>query len=73
MDGNAKIEVWDLDPKKLPVQGSFPLEPIVVYVGHQKVTSGKGDGIRFWVHIQLAKKAMFELSILSYEQFEEVD
>ena len=21
MDGNAKMEIWDLDPKKLPVQG----------------------------------------------------
>jgi hypothetical protein len=33
----------------------FPLEPLCVLLGNNKVTSTKGDRLRFWVHKQLAQ------------------
>ena len=35
----------------------FPLEPICIFLGKNKLTSDKGDRLRFWAHKQVAKKA----------------
>ncbi len=50
----------------------FPLEPIAVFVGQEKMALDPGDSIRFWAHCILAEQTMFKLGILSPEAFQEV-
>ncbi len=47
----------------------FPLEPIGLFVGGQKMTSETGEHIRFWAHLQLARKYYSNHKLLSFEQF----
>ena len=59
------------DPQDGPTK-RFPLEPVCIYLGKNKLTSDKGDRIRFWAHRQLAKECFYE-SKLMFEEFELVD
>jgi hypothetical protein len=51
----------------------FPLEPVGLFVGRQKMTSDTGDHIRFWAHHRLAQDYYWDRNILSNEQFDQVD
>jgi len=57
----------------------FPLEPICMYVGDEKMTTDTGQLIRFTAHHQLARHFLTTPTkkggeaILSIEQFDEVD
>ncbi len=51
----------------------FPLEPICVILGNNKVTSDKGERVRFWVHWQIERACFHELGILNGHQFDLVD
>jgi hypothetical protein len=51
----------------------FPLEPIGLLVGSQKMASEKGDHIRFWAHLQLARQYYHNHKLLSLKQFDLVD
>ena len=53
-DSMAKHEIWEL-PEELPRQRSFPLEPVTVWIGEDKLSSDAADSLRFWVHKQLAE------------------
>ena len=45
----------------------FPLEPVGIFVGNQKMTSDSGDHIRFWAHRRLACIYFHEHKILNTE------
>jgi hypothetical protein len=51
----------------------FPLEPIGIFVGGEKITSETGGQIRFWAHHQLAREYYRDQNILSPLQFDLVD
>jgi hypothetical protein len=51
----------------------FPLEPIGIFVGGQKMTSKTGNHIRFWAHRCLAQDYYQNHKILSTKQFDQVD
>jgi hypothetical protein len=51
----------------------FPLEPIGLFVGGQKMMSETGDHIRFWAHCWLAWEYYRGHKILSPDQFDQVD
>lgn len=73
MDFAAKNEIWKLDVDKLPYQEPFPLEPICMFVGREKMTSDTGEYLRFHAHRKLAKEFFYDYEVLWAEQFEEVD
>ncbi len=51
----------------------FPLEPVGLFVGGQKMMSDTGNHIRFWAHHRLARDYYWDHNILSNEQFDQVD
>ncbi len=51
----------------------FPLKPIGLFVGGQKMTSETGDHIHFWAHLQLARQYYRNHKLLSLKQFDLVD
>ena len=53
MDDHAKKVIWGLEGLHLPSQEIFPLEPVAIFVGNEKMTSNTGDSLRLWVHQQL--------------------
>jgi hypothetical protein len=71
-DGIAKNEIWGFSGKEMPKQRCFPLEPISVWVGKDKMTSDTSKALRFWVHKQLAEQTFCSLGILTPTQFREV-
>jgi hypothetical protein len=73
MDYHAKKAIWDTghDPNA-PTQ-SFPLEPLGVFLGRNKLTSDKGEKLCFWVQAQLAQEQFYEADILYGLQFDSVD
>lgn len=48
MDASAKGQLWGLEGDVLPPQDVFPLEPLAVFVGKEKLTSGSEELLRFW-------------------------
>jgi hypothetical protein len=63
-DGMSKDEVWRL-------AGVFPLEPLAIYIGKDKLTTDMAGELRFWVHKQL-KKVFYQLGLISPRQFHQV-
>ena len=51
----------------------FPLEPVCVLLGRNKVTSDKGEQIWFWVQWQMAMARFHKARILLSDQFDQVD
>jgi hypothetical protein len=43
-----------------------------MFLGRNKLTSDKGDRLRFWVHKQVAKESFYESKII-FKEFELVD
>jgi hypothetical protein len=74
MDSLAKQVIWLLMGEELPTQEALPLEPVAVFVGGEKMTSGSEDNLRFWCHRALAKESFAhrKVKVLNGEQFEEV-
>ena len=72
-DAKAKSEIRSTDPMGPPKQKPFPLEPISIFVGQDKVTSDTGAGIRFWAHRQLARAFFASRKIMFQDTFDEVD
>ena len=50
----------------------FPLEPVGIFMGNQKMTSDTGDHIQFWAHRRLARTYFHDHKILGTEQFDQV-
>lgn len=74
MDIEAKNVIWGLEGEELPPMEVFPLEPIAVFVGKEKMTSGSEEELRFWCERVVAKAALAheKVQVLDGEQFEEV-
>ena len=72
MDGAAKSVIWGMEGTNLPTQEVFPLEPVSVFVGKEKMTSDTGADIRFWAHRRLAEAVFFKRGILDPPQFRQV-
>ena len=72
MDLYAKRVVWGLEGRELPSKKTFPLEPVAIFVGNEKMTSDTGERIRFWAHRQLARQIFHSLNILPGKVFDEV-
>jgi hypothetical protein len=51
----------------------FPLEPICVLLGNNKVTLDKGERLRFWAHKQLARARFHEAKAIFTNQFGQID
>ena len=49
MDGLAKVTLWSQEADNLPRQRPLPLEPVVVYSGNSKLTTGMKNELTFWV------------------------
>jgi hypothetical protein len=73
MDYHAKKAIWDMGPLNNKVTRRFPLEPVCVFLGKNKLPSNKGNKLRFWVHRKLAKLAYHNMKILDASQFDKVD
>ena len=74
MDTNAKNTLWGLEGDEIVPPNIFPLEPVAVFVGREKITSGSEDNIRFWCHLQLARRVMAEekVKVMQPDEFDEV-
>ena len=59
----------------MPPQGIFPLEPVAVIVGKEKLTSGSEDILRFWCQKKEAREVLshWKVKVLQPDAFEEVD
>ena len=69
MDDHANKVIWGLEEMPFPDQEIFPLEPVAIFVGDEKMTSNTGDSLRFWVHQQLSKELFFKIGILTLHVF----
>ncbi len=56
----------------MPPHEVFPLEPIAVFEGPEKMTSDTGSALWVWAHRQLAQHTFYKLKILSPDAFQEV-
>jgi hypothetical protein len=67
--------IWGLVGEELPPMDVFPLEPVAVFVGREKLTSGSDDELRFWCQRQEARRILAheKVKVLDQEQFEEVE
>ena len=72
IDDHRNKFIWGLEGLHLPDQEIFPLEPVAIFVGNEKMTSNTGDSLRFWVHQQLEKELLFKLGILKPPGYKEV-
>ena len=72
-DGLAKDDIRAKAMAKPTKAKPFPLEPICMYVGGEKMTSDTADQIRFEASRQLAKDFFQKQKILSKRSFNEVD
>ena len=50
MDLHAKGVIWGLEGGEMPSQKVFPLEPVSIFVGEEKMTLDTGERIRSWAH-----------------------
>jgi hypothetical protein len=49
MDYHAKKAIWESTPDPETPTRRFSLEPICVFLGKNKLTSDKGEKLKFWV------------------------
>ena len=71
-DVHAKRVIWGLNDDKLPHQEVFPLEPVAVFLGQEKMTSDTSKEVRFWAHRTLAEETYSKLGLMSVSSFREV-
>ncbi len=60
MDYYAKKAIWEQDREKMRDTPQFPLEPVCVMLGGNKLTSDRGAELKFWIHRQLAREFFHE-------------
>ncbi len=73
MDYHTKKAIWDTDHNPDAPTQRFPLEPLCIFLGRNKLTLDKGDMLRFWVQKQLAWSRFYEADILYGQKFDSVD
>jgi hypothetical protein len=73
MDYNAKQALWNLQPTRLPGGQAFPLEPVYILAGSDKITADMGHHVQFLAHCTLAKTSFHKIKILNPTAFDKVD
>ena len=73
MDYHAKNAIWESTPEPEMPTRRFPLEPICVFLGKNKLTSDKGEKLKFWVQRQQAKSYFHDASTIFGPQFDTID
>jgi hypothetical protein len=73
MDYLAKKAIHEAPPTQDAATQRFPLELLCVFLGKNKLTSDKGERLKFWVHKQLAQTRFHEGNVLHSHQFDKVD
>jgi hypothetical protein len=71
-DHGAKDKIYSTVEEGVQRQREFPLEPLALFVGGEKVTTESGSLIRFEAHQKEAKAVMLERKVLDPSTFEEV-
>ena len=71
-DYGAKKRLHLSDPPEDLKQRAFPLEPITLFVGEEKITSESGPVIRYTAQRQEARALFYSQHILNPEQFDAV-
>ena len=71
-DDMVKNVIWGFSVEQLPKQRCFPLEPILVWVGEDKMTSDTSKLLKFWVHKQLAEQTLYQLGLMLSDHFQEI-
>ncbi len=72
-DHAAKVRI-STDGMETATPGQmFPLEPVGIFMGNQKMTSDTSNHIQFWAHRRLAHIYFHDHKILSTAQFNQVD
>ena len=73
MDAKAKetLRAWGqkAGTKQLP----FPLEPIAIYVGKDKISGDMSDMLRYWINRQIARPIFAARKIMDGASFDKVD
>jgi hypothetical protein len=72
MDYHAKRAIFEFPEHLHSTTKAFPLESISIFMDKNKLTSDKGDKLRFWAHKQIAKTYFYEAKIL-FEEFDLID
>jgi hypothetical protein len=72
VDFYAKSVIWGLEGSQPPPQDMLPLEALGVFAGKTKITSGRGDVLRYWAHRTVAKRVFTKCKILMPDEFDEV-
>jgi hypothetical protein len=73
MDYHSKAVLWNINPTDPPTQEPFPLEPVCVFAGNEKITTDDMESLCFWAHKKLARATFNSLHILPYNVFETLD
>lgn len=73
MDSKAKRALLALRSVRPPEQTPFPLEPIAIFAGRDKITSDSGSLVHFWAQQQLARSYYLKKNILDGDAFAQVD
>ncbi len=73
VDTRAKQALYDAVAAGIPLAFQrFLLEPIVCYVGGEKMTPDTEDLVHVWAHQQLAREAFLDSKTLTSNQFDTV-
>ncbi len=72
MDYHAKKNMGN-DSRSRVSHRQFPLEPICVFLGKNKLTSDKGEKLKFWVQRQQARLYFHDANIFYGPQFDTID
>ena len=73
MDFHAKTAIYEYPLALQDRTRCFPLEPLCVMLGPDKVTLDKGDRLRFWIHRQMARSNLHQGNIILSHQFDQID
>jgi hypothetical protein len=73
MDYHAKKAIWETIPDPEAPTKQFPLKPICVHLGKNKLTLDKGERLKFWVQQQQARSFYYNADIIYGPQFDTID
>ena len=61
-----------MDSSDLPPQKVFPLEPVAVFAGREKMTSDTSYSLRYWAHLHLTRRIYHSMGVMLVHEFDEV-
>jgi hypothetical protein len=64
MNYHAKKAIWEATPDPEAPTRRLPLEPICVFLGKNKLTSDKGESLKFWTERQQARAYFYDADIM---------